>query len=150
MNIKAITDRLVSPALASGLFDKVQSFEPKDAPGYGLSYAMQLDSIRPIPLASGLAVTSIRLQMTGRIYRPFLRSPEELADPAMADATMALMTAYSGDFELGDEVRNIDLLGAHGEPLTMKAGYQTIEKTVFRIADIIIPMIISDAFPQEG
>lgn len=148
--LRTVTDRLLSPAATSGrFFNLPMAHEPKSAPS-DLTYAIFLTGLQPIPRRSGLPVTSVRLEMTGRIYKPFREVPEDLIDPAIAGATGALMAAYSGDFELGGMVCAVDLLGAYGAPLAARAGYQTVDRITFRIMDITIPMIIDDAFDQVG
>lgn len=148
IGISALIDALTSHGAAAGYFDSVQGHEPKSAPGTGLTYAVFLSALAPVAAASGLAATSARVELTGRIYKPFMSQPEDLIDPNVTDAADALMTAYSGDFDLGGHARNVDLLGAHGTPLSARAGYQTIDKTVFRVLDITIPIIVSDAWTQ--
>ncbi len=148
--LRTVTDRLLSPAAASGRFLNLpMAHEPKSAPS-DLTYAVFLTGMAPVARRSGLAATSVRLEMTGRIYKPFREMPEDLIDPAIAGATGALMAAYSGDFELGGMVSAMDLLGAYGAPLAARAGYQTVDRTTFRIIDITIPMIIDDVFDQVG
>lgn len=150
LTIRTLIDALVSHASAAGFFDSVNGHEPKSAPGDGLTYSVWVQQIGPATGASVLAATAARVAMTGRLYKPFRSQPDDSIDPDMVDALDALLAAYSGDFTLGGTIRNVDLLGAHGEPLGMRAGYQTIDKTVYRILDITIPMIISDAWTQEA
>lgn len=152
-SVATILDKLVSHVQTLGYFDRVQMHEPKSAPGRGatgLTCAIFLSGLAPAAIASGLAATSARLEMTARIFKPFLSVPEDLIDINMAMATCAIMGGLSGDFDLGGTVRNVDLLGANGAPLGARAGYQTIDGTTFRIMDVVIPMIINDAFPQAA
>lgn len=148
--LRRVTGRINSAALASGYFDAVAGHEPKSAPSTGMSFASFMEGITPVPARSGLDATSAKLVMIGRIYKPFLSVPEDLIDPNIAGAAGYLMQAYSTDFELGGEVANIDLLGAHGVGLSARASYQTLDRLTFRLMDITIPMIINDAFDQEG
>lgn len=149
IGIKALINAVTSPAAASGFFDTVQGHEPKSAPAVGgLTYAVFLSALQPVARASGLASTSARVELTGRIYKSFVSQPEDLIDPALAEAADALLTAYTGDFDLGGTARNVDVLGAHGSPLSARAGYQTIDKTPYRVLDIIIPIIVNDAWDQ--
>jgi hypothetical protein len=148
IGISALINAVTTHASASGFFDTVQGHEPKSAPGNGLTYAVFLSGIGPARTASGLDATSARVELTGRIYKPFLSQPEDLIDPLIADSVDALMAAYAGDFELGGNARNVDLRGAQGAPLGGRAGYQTIDKTPFRVFDIIIPIIVNDAWSE--
>lgn len=145
---QALVDAVASAASASGYFDSIQGHEPKSAPGNGLTFAVFLSGLSPVATASGLAATSARLELTGRIYKPFKSEPEDLIDPNVAEACDAIMTTLSGDFDLGDAARNVDLLGAHGTPLGARAGYQKIDATMYRALDITIPIIINDAWVQ--
>jgi hypothetical protein len=149
LGARALIDAVSSHAAASGYFDSVQTHEPKSAPGTGLTFAVWLSEIGPAR-SSGLASTSVRMELTGRIYKPFLSEPEDLIDPTLADAVDALLEALSGDFELGGNARSVDLLGAHGVPLSARAGYQKLDSTVYRVIDIMVPIIINDAWGQNG
>lgn len=146
--IDAIFAEVNSVVQRTGYFDASFGHEPKSAPEVELACATYLQSLRPVALVSGLAATSARMEITASIYTPFKSMPEDLIDLNVAKAAAAIITAFSGDFDLAGLVRNIDLLGAHGEPLGARAGYQSMDRTVYRIMDITIPLIISDAFPQ--
>lgn len=149
VGINSLINAVVSHASTSGHFDRVQNHEPKSAPsGTGLTYAVFLAAIGPARNASGMIATSARVELTGRIYKAFISEPEDLIDPAITEAVDALMSAYSGDFELGGNARNVDLLGASGAPLGGRAGYQTIAKVTFRVFDLVIPIIVNDAWNQ--
>lgn len=149
INLSALLDPIVSHALAAGVFDEVQTHEPKSAPGTGLTFAVFVNAIAPAVGGSGLTATTVRVELIGRIYKPFLSQPEDLIDSNVTDALDILFTAYSGDFDLGDTTHmGIDLMGSYGTGLAMRAGYQTIDKNVFRIFDISIPIIVNDAFVQ--
>lgn len=144
--VNAIIDRVVSPGMASGLFDSVPQAEPMSAP-YDTMYAVFVAGIGPA--RSGLDMTSVKITLTGRIHKRALAYPRDLIDPWLLTATATMMAAYSEDFELGGEARMIDLLGANGGgALAGRAGHITIDKTLFRIMDITIPIIVNDAFTQ--
>jgi hypothetical protein len=147
IGIAALIDAVTSHAAASGFFDSVNGFEPKSAPGGDLTYAVWVQSIEPAHL-SGLTSTSARVTLTGRLYKPFLSKPEDSIDPDMIAAVDALMEAYAGHFTLSANARNIDLQGSDGEPLNVRAGYQNVDKTIYRVMDITIPIIVNDAWTQ--
>ena len=58
LDTTAIMNAVLSHAAASGYFDRVAGHEPKNAPGNGLSAAVWVDRIGPVPAGSGLAATS--------------------------------------------------------------------------------------------
>lgn len=141
-------NQLVSVASASGLFDVVSSNEPKSAPPSGLAFACWLGPITPIPLRSGLPVTSARLEITARIYSSMLQEPQDRIDIDLGKAASYVMTQLTGDFEI--EGAWFDLLGAYGRGLASATGYVQLDKSMFRIADITCPLICDDVFDQEA
>ncbi len=141
-----ILNQVVSHALAVGLFDQVNSHEPKSAPGNGLTAAIWVDYIGPTK--SGLASTTGKLILKIRLYSSMLQEPQDAIDPELTNAVDVLLSAYSGDFDLGANVRNIDLLGATGIPLSAQAGYLHQDVTYYRVFDITLPCIINDIWIQ--
>jgi len=148
MDIVSILDRVVSHAMALGLFERVNQHEPKNAPGNGLTYAVWSQSMQPLPLASGLASTTGRIEFNCRIYTSMLQQPYDMIDPNIITATDKLMAAYSGDFDLGGTIRDVDLLGEHGTPLSANAGYLTQDSKTFRVMTITLPLIVNDLWDQ--
>lgn len=141
-------DAIMDHALASGYFVKVNGHEPKSAPGAGLTAAVWNQTGAPALGASSLDETTMRLEFRVRLYSGMTMEPQDAIDPALMRAAGALIEAYSGDLTLGGEVRDVDLLGQHGVPLSWQAGYLSQGNTVFRIIDIVIPLIINDVFAQ--
>jgi len=143
-----IFDAVVSDAQRSAYFDKVNKHEPKKAPGTGLTAAVWLEAMDPIGLISGLASTSARLIFKLRIYQSMLLEPQDMIDPRMAKAVANLMRRYHDDFDFEGAIRNIDLLGAYGVSLSAITGYLDIDGKMFRIADLTIPCLVNDVWPQ--
>lgn len=145
----AILDAVVDHALRSGHFERVNKHEPAHSPGNGLTAAVWVDRVQPVAAASGLRATSARVALNLRIYAGALQEPRDAIDPAVMAAVDALMTAYSGDFDLDGLIRNVDLLGAHGQPLGAQAGYLDIQGVQYRVMTITIPCIVNDAWIQS-
>lgn len=148
LNLQAILDAVVSHALASGYFERVNQHEPKAAPGNGISAAVWVNNIAPAVGASGLTATSGRLELNVRVMQNMLKEPQDAIEPAVLAAVDALMSAYSGDFDLGGNVRNVDLLGQAGVPLSAQAGYLPIDGKLYRAMTIVLPLIINDLWNQ--
>ncbi len=145
---QTLFNAIESHALASGLFDSVNTHEPKSAPGGKLHCAIYVSTLRPMPAGSGLASTTGVVTIMTRIYLPMIQEPQDKIDPTIIAATDTLMADFSGDFTLGANARNIDLLGRTGESLEARAGYITIDQTTFRSMDITIPIIVNDVYTQ--
>jgi hypothetical protein len=150
LDSKGITSALESHALALGIFERVNKHEPKNAPGHGLTAAIWVETIEPVPEESGLASTTGRVPFMIRVYNNALAEPRDDIDPTVLGAVDALFTAYSGDFTLGGLIKDIDLLGRAGVPLSARAGYVTINQTMFRCMDITLPVVINDLWSQSG
>lgn len=148
LNTQAIVDAAQSHAMASGWFERVNGHEPKNAPGSGLSAAVWVQELRPSLRRSGLNRTSAVLTLNVRVYTSMLSEPQDAIDPTVMNAVDALMAAYSGDFNLGDADRTVDLLGSEGVPLSALAGYDQIDGKVYRIVTITLPVIVNDSWEQ--
>ncbi|TDC47640.1 hypothetical protein E1281_25915 [Actinomadura sp. KC345] len=148
MDIRSILDGIVSHALATGHFERVNGHEPKSAPGNGLTAAVWAQSVAPVPAGSGLARTSAVLVFNVRLYTPMIAEPQDAIDPNMLTALDALFAAYSGNFELGGSVRCIDLLGQAGTAMSAQAGYLDQDRKIYRVFTVTLPVIVNDAWEQ--
>lgn len=144
MSLTSIVDACSSHAMKLGIFDTVNQHEPKSAPGNGVACAFWVDEIDPIPEASGLEATTARVALNVRIYMPMLQQPYDDIDPAIMEATSALLGEYSRSFTLSGLIRNVDLLGSHGDPLKARAGYLDQDKKLFRVMVITLPLVVND------
>lgn len=147
-DVATIVDSLVSHALATGLFEKVNGAEPKSAPPAGLTAAVWAQSLGPLPTRSGLSRTSALMTMNVRLYTSMLAEPQDAIDPMLAGAAADLFSAYTGDFTLTDRVSQIDLLGAYSGGMSSQAGYLDIDKKLYRTITIVVPLVINDAWEQ--
>lgn len=147
MDLVAILAVVQSHALSSGLFERVNGHEPLSAPGHGLSAAVWTDSVAPVK-SSGLATSSGRLALFVRLYSNVVQEPQDAIDPLMVAAVDTLLTTYSGDFDLGSNVRCVDLLGAYGTALSAQAGYLEQDGAVYRVMTITLPLILNDLWAQ--
>lgn len=148
-----ILDALASHMLALGRFERVNRHEPKSSPGSGVSASLWLQDFAPVPAASGLNVTTGRLEFSARLMTSMIVasiSEADEIDPMLSSAAFALMSSLTGGFTLGGLVRNIDLLGAHGAPLGWRAGYLEIDRKYQRVVTMTIPLIVSDVFSQAA
>ena len=114
---QTLFNAIESHAKASGLFDSVNTHEPKSAPGGNLHCAIYVSSLGPVPTGSGLTATTGVLTIMARIYLPMIQEPQDKIDPTIIAATDTLLEDFSGDFTLGGNARNIDLLGHVSPPM---------------------------------
>jgi hypothetical protein len=141
LSAAAILAAVVSHAQASGKAERVLAHEPKSAPGNGITVAIWVQNLRPAS-TSGLDATTVRLELSARAYLSMLADPQDLIDVQLLGVVDAFMEALSGDFTLGGLVRQVDLLGEHGDPLSMDAGYLEQDGKLFRHMTITLPLIV--------
>lgn len=146
LDFSSLLNAVVSHAKTLGVFENVMTHEPKAKPGTGISATVWLNSITPAK--SGVRSTSLRVELSVRVYMTMLTDPEDDIDLTLVSAVSALMDAYSGDFELGGLVRSVDLLGASGTALSVNAGYLSQDGTVFRVLTVTLPLIVNDVHDQ--
>jgi hypothetical protein len=147
---RGLFDAMLSHALSSGLFETVNGYEPKRAPGYGLTAAVWVQEINPVPEGSGLAATSGVVSFSLRVFQNMLSDPQDAIDPMVMEAVDHMMGAYSGDFTLGGLIRNVDLLGATGPGLRAVAGYVNQDGKLYRVMTVNVPLVINDMWEQSG
>ena len=146
----ALRDALVSHAQKLAIFERVSAHEPKSKPGNGVSCVIWAQEIRPLPQASGMGATSGYVVWHSRLMVNMLAEPQDGIETDLLTAATTLLGEYSGSFTLGGSVRNIDLLGMYGESLSMTAGYMDIDRVFFRVATVVLPMVINDLWSQSG
>jgi hypothetical protein len=148
--VMTVFDKIVSFALTTGRFDHVNQHEPKNAPGHGLECSVWMNTIVPTR-SSGLNAVSGIVTLYARIYTNFRQQPYDQIDPRVMAAVADLIGALAGDFDLGGDVgiRAVDLLGAWSTtPLSAAAGYVEIDRQMFRVMTITIPIVINDMFTE--
>jgi hypothetical protein len=109
-----------------------------------------LKSLSPVPLASGLAATSARLELTVRVYKSMTSKPEDAIDTDLLKAASLLVGTYSQNFQLGGTAMEVDLLGAYGDALGSTAGYLDQDGKLYRIVEITLPIIVVDVWAQAA
>lgn len=150
LGVRPILAALVSDAESLGLFERVATHEPKSAPGGGMTAALFLRDTAPVPGRSGLAVTSTRVTFDMRLYTSFLKKPEDEIDQDLLVALDLLMGRYSAGFTLGGLISAVDLLGMAGVPLSAAAGYSNLDKSIYRVAAITLPLLVDDLWGQAA
>ena len=150
VNTAGLLTGLQTMGQSSGQFEQVMLHEPKSAPSAGgLTLCFWLDRIVPFAEGSGLAAVSMSAVVNARIYLKFLSEPEDAIDTAIATAADSLMAQLCGGFTLGGLVRNVDIFGeSFDRGLELEYGYLTQDGTVFRVAELVIPMILNDVYVE--
>ena len=149
LDIDTLLNELVSHALASGYFDAVNTHEPDNSPGNGLTCHVILDRVNPIN-ASGLDFTSVRAAFLFELIYPVTALPRDQSENEIVKAMDALMQLFTGDFTMGGNVRGVDALGAYGEGLSAVGGYTSYDQggSWYRNIEITVPLIVDNVWEQ--
>ena len=155
LDIAALVNAIRDLALETGLFAVINGHEPATPLPDGLDAAVWMQYMGPCKPTTGLSATAAAVIFVMRIYSPALdnaATPADLdaIDPAVGDATSAMIGLLSGDFSLGETVFAVDLLGINGVSLSAKAGNIDVSGTVYRITDLTIPLLIDAVWPQSA
>lgn len=141
-----INDTLViiqSYLVASGYFADVTIGEPESVvTGTRLSAAVWYGGTR-IPFVT-LGKTTKVYEIMIRIYRDMLAEPQSEIEFQLAEVVQDIGSDLLGDFDLGATVRNIDAAGEFGRPMRASWGYAPVSGTMFRVADMTIPVVVND------
>jgi hypothetical protein len=136
---------LVSGAYAWGAIIQHEPLSAPDAPGV-ICCIFPADPVAPLAESSGLAAADARMPVMVRLMRNALAEPQDQRETDLIDAYDALMTAMLGAFTVNGTVRAIDVLGESGEALAGQWGYISLDKPIFRIIDITVPLMINNAW----
>lgn len=147
LDINGILDQVVSHALATGHFQTFNEHESKQSNTNGITGSVWVERITPIR-SSGLATTSVRLELQMRMYSSTYTEPYDDIDSNLTQAVDAYFTALLGDFELSGEARHVDIFGAHGRPLEVDVGWINLDGKEFRVFQIRLPIIVDDIWAQ--
>lgn len=153
LNVGPYVLKLHDVAAASGLFDTVMDHEPFSAPdANGLTCAIIGSSIVGIQ-ASGMVSLSARVEFRVRILTGMLTEPLDAIDTVLLNAAGSYMGELCSAYTLGGLARDIDLLGADGDPLRTEMGYMSIGggssspgNRMYRVADVLVPVVINDVW----
>lgn len=150
LNSRDVIEMVASHAMSTGQFERVNQHESKNSPGNGLYCDVTVLQGQALALASGLSVTSALLVMSVVLYVNAQQEPLDDIDGCLMDALDDLLQKYNGDFTLDGLIRNVDILGSHGAPLQWTMGHMDRSGGMIRAAEIVLPLVISDAWEQEA
>ena len=137
-------DAVAGHLLASGYLRDVMIGEPKSPPsGDQLTASVFLNSISVAEVTLGSTIESHVLML--RIFRNMLAEPTETMEKEFAKAVSSILSDIIGEFDLGGSVRSIDVAGIYGPSIAVSYGYLDLGGTMFRIADITLPLIVDDS-----
>lgn len=144
--ISTVYDMVISHAQTTGIFDAVNGHEPKSAPSNHITCSIWLNNGKTTN--GGLNKTAALLRFNVRLQYGMFVEPADRIDPELITALDLLMTNYIGDLTLGGSVMSIDVRGIEGDGITWTFGYIELDKKLFRVLDISLPVIAKDIWSE--
>lgn len=145
--LRGVLATVLDKVASTGKFETVLGYEPLSAPTESLTAAVFVaDAFGPIPESSGLSSADARLVIMVRIMRKALTEPVSDVDLDAVDAADAVLDSLAGGYTLGSTARAVDLLGESGQGIEVNPGWATIDKTIFRLMDITVPVMINNVW----
>jgi hypothetical protein len=148
LQVEEITARLVSFVAEQGVVEDVNGGDIRHMLSGGLRAGIFVTDMTTIQ-SSGLAVVSVRLEQTIRLYERMQVEPSDVLDVDTLRAVDAICNAIVNDFTIDGIVRQVDVLGAHGQPLRARPGFLPVQEQECRIVDVIVPLICDDVWILE-
>jgi len=152
-----ILDRVTAFAQRTKLFETVAKHEPRSAPRSLPAIAFFIGApqgapggFKIVPRLSGLATAGMRLDVICRIYVDAKKEPLDKIDADLLAYIEAIMRGCHAQISLGIPDQGVwtDANGADSDGLSAVLAYLDQDNMKFRIAEIYIPVIITDYFPQ--
>jgi hypothetical protein len=152
-NIGTTLDNITSHISASGYVNDVQVGEPISVPDANdrifVGVWMTSASVVEVTLS-----TTVEIHITNvRLYKRAALGQGDDSGDVEKDLALAVSQISSdliGEYDLGGSVRNIDMAGQYSEGMTATWGYVQIAQTVFRMVDLVVPLIVDDSASQAA
>ena len=133
---------VLSHLKTQGKVKRAQIGEPKSPPLDELTAAILMDGIRTP--STVLDAPVLVYDLVVRVYRNFLDDGTQ-TELEVARTVGEIMEAFHADFSLGGNIRAVDVAGTYGRGMDVTWGHLDFGNTVFRIADISVPLIVDPA-----
>lgn len=143
-NLTATLDALLTHLAGSGHFEHVQVGEPKSPPSTtGLTGAIFISNLVTNDLTFQLGVEVHTV--TVRCYLNMMHEPQKDVELKIAEAISKIITDLLGDWNLSTAIDHIDSAGQFGSGIDVNFSYLDVGGTMFRLADITVPMVVDSA-----
>lgn len=149
LNFDQLIDAVLSQAATLGVFETVAEHDQLNAPSNGVAFNVLFGKVLPARGSSGLASTTAVVLLNAYLYRQTAGSlPLDQVDKSMVDALSVFFTSLHGGYTLGGLVRQVDVLGEFGTPLSATGGYTDYAGAQYRVIKVTIPLVVNDAWEQ--
>ncbi len=125
-------------------FSRVELGEPKSAPvDAGIVVYFWMESIQVVALTLDKTIEVYTL--TVRVHSGLFQEPVADIETDMQEAVSKADEALFANFTLDNKVRHIDVAGIYGTGYRVDWGHADIGGTLYRVADITLPLLVDDS-----
>lgn len=140
-DVRRTLEAMLSHISSGGYVRSSQIGEPKTPSEAILSVAVFMADSAIV--ATTLQDTIEIHTVTVRLYKKMeFTEPGEAAEFELARVSAEIASSFMGAFDLDGTIRNVDVAGQYGQGLTSIWGTIDLGATVFRVVDILVPMIV--------
>lgn len=133
-----------------GDIEQVIGHEPRSAPVSLPALAVWFAGLGPARGLSGLDATSTRCEFRARVYLNGQAKDEDKIEQKLLYLSALVLGSFSAAFTLNGEAMAVDLLGGWGEAMSASPGWLHHDDKPFRVAEVVIPVLLDDTFIQEA
>lgn len=142
-NIKTTIGQIAGWLQKTGYVKATRVGEPKSPPQGELFASVFMNSVRLVKFYLNGGTQEIH-SVQVRLYRNMLADNED-TEYILAKAVSEITSALLGDFDLGSNIRNVDAAGEHGQGMTATWGYIDVGGTMYRVVDLVLPLVVDDS-----
>tara|TARA_Y100000310_G_scaffold50965_1_gene47025 strand:- start:2057 stop:2512 length:456 start_codon:yes stop_codon:yes gene_type:complete len=143
-NLTATLNALLTHLAGAGHFEQVQIGEPKSPPSTtGLTGAIFIANLvtNDITFQLGIEVHTVTI----RCYLNMMHEPHKDIELKLAGAISKIITDLLGDWNLSTAIKHIDSGAEFSSGIDVGFSYLDVGGTMFRVADITVPMVVDSA-----
>ena len=138
-DIKATLEAVQTLLEGSKLFKTVEIGRPESPVGDGPMATIHGESMEVV----GVTNHAIELHTLGiRIFQAQHSDALETLETDGWALVSQVMDLFYGDFELGGKIRNVDIAGQYGAPLSVDRNAEDIDTSPYYVAEITLPLVV--------
>jgi len=120
--------------------------QPLEVPTGALfaSIRQETQDISDLTLATSIGIWTVRVRFHARMFIDASVTVSEATEIGIAAGVSDFLSSLAAAFTLGGEIQAVDFGGSNSGGVTTDFGHLDLNGTMFRIADVTVPMIVND------
>lgn len=147
LDTAGILNKMVTHIKTTGRIKNVVKHDPLSNVPFG-TVSVIIRRIFPTPETSSLRKTGVAIVFSIAIYANDMAEPRDGAETELLNIFDSIMALFNRDFKLGGAIHSIDFFGRSGVSVDANMGRIEIDKKLYRVLDITLPVLIFDTWTQ--